>query len=379
MASFKLGDEEIKNTHLRISESDIDFADMLLGADFFLAHHVYVSNRQHKLFFTYNGGPVFNLTASHAAAPDATSPPPRSPLPPPTLTPAQTAAAAPEAGTVPEPAPAAADTPVLPRADGPQDAAEFSRRGTASAARRDYVHALADLDRACELAPTEPDYFYERGVAHLQNREPGPALADFSRAIQLKPDHVPALVSRAELQLEGRHAPLLAVEDLDAADRDAAREADARLRMSRVYLRANRLPQALAQLNLWMAAHAADARVVYALGERCQIRARLGEELPKALDDCNEALKRSNKADPFDDAVLSFRGLVRLRLGDYDKAISDFDSALVTRPKDAGALYGRGVAKLRRGRTADGRADMAAAKVLSATVADAFQKLGIAD
>ncbi len=374
VASFKLGDEEIKNTHLRISESGIDFADMLLGADFFLAHHVYVSNRQHKLFFTYNGGPVFNLTASHAAVPNATSP-----MPPPTPTSAQTGAAAPETGTVPEAAPAAADAPALPRADEPKDAAEFSRRGTALAARRDYVHSLADLDRACELAPTEPDYFYERGLAHLQNREPGPALADFSRAIQLKPDHVPALVSRAELQLEGRHAPLLAVDDLDAANRDAAKEADARLRMSRVYLRANRLPQALEQVNLWTAAHAVDARMVYALGERCQIRARLGQDLPKALDDCNEALKRSNKADPFDDAVLSFRGLVRLRLGDYDRSITDFDAALVTRPKDAGALYGRGVAKLRRGRTADGRADMATAKALSPTVVDAFQKLGIAD
>ena len=34
---------------------------MLLGADFFLSHRILVSNSQHKLYFTYNGGPVFQL------------------------------------------------------------------------------------------------------------------------------------------------------------------------------------------------------------------------------------------------------------------------------------------------------------------------------
>ena len=347
VASFKLGDEEIKNTRLRISDSDLGYTDMMLGADFFLAHHVYVASRQHKLFFTYNGGPVFNLSSSHAFAST--------------------------------PAPAADATPAAALGDEPKDAEEFSRRGTASAARRDFVHALEDLTRACELAPREPNYFYERGLAHAQNREPAPALADFDQAIRLKPDHVPALVARAELQLDIRHAPAAAIDDLSAADAAAAREADARLRMAKVYMRVDRLPQALEQLNLWMAAHEADARKVDALGERCQVRARLGQELPKALDDCNAALKHANPGEVRDAGVLSTRGLVRLRLGDYDKAVGDYDAALALRPRDAGALYGRGVAKLRRGRTAAGRADMAAADALSPNVAGAFQKLGIAD
>ena len=40
---------------------DLENADMLLGADFFLSHHVLVSNSQQKIYFTYNGGPVFML------------------------------------------------------------------------------------------------------------------------------------------------------------------------------------------------------------------------------------------------------------------------------------------------------------------------------
>jgi predicted aspartyl protease len=67
--SFKFENgEEIRHTHLRIAALDSD-TDMLLGADFFLSHRVLVANSQNKLYFTYNGGPVFNLTAQAASQP----------------------------------------------------------------------------------------------------------------------------------------------------------------------------------------------------------------------------------------------------------------------------------------------------------------------
>ncbi|MGB6306191.1 MAG: aspartyl protease family protein [Steroidobacteraceae bacterium] len=58
-ASFKIGDEEIRNTRLRFGGISLEDADMLLGADFFLAHRIYVARSENKLFFTYNGGRVF--------------------------------------------------------------------------------------------------------------------------------------------------------------------------------------------------------------------------------------------------------------------------------------------------------------------------------
>ena len=70
-ASFKVGDEEIKNTRLRIGDIDLPNADMLIGADFFLSHRIYVANSQNKLYFTYNGGPVFNLAAGGRSVPAA--------------------------------------------------------------------------------------------------------------------------------------------------------------------------------------------------------------------------------------------------------------------------------------------------------------------
>ena len=67
-ADIKIGDEEIKNGLLTIGDSSaLDF-DVLVGADFFLSHHVYVANSQHKLYFTYNGGPVFSLPGVRRAA-----------------------------------------------------------------------------------------------------------------------------------------------------------------------------------------------------------------------------------------------------------------------------------------------------------------------
>ena len=66
--SFKIGDEEIHNTHLRIAETSDIGADMVIGADFFRSHHLYVANSQHKLYFTYNGGAVFNLAPGDGPA-----------------------------------------------------------------------------------------------------------------------------------------------------------------------------------------------------------------------------------------------------------------------------------------------------------------------
>ncbi len=60
-ASFKVGDEEIRNPRLRVGDTR-EGADMLLGADFFVSHRIYVSSTQRKMYFTYNGGRVFSAS-----------------------------------------------------------------------------------------------------------------------------------------------------------------------------------------------------------------------------------------------------------------------------------------------------------------------------
>ncbi len=377
-SSFKIGGEEIQNTRLRIADLDFGDADMLIGPDFFLSHRIYVANGQHKLYFTYNGGPVFNLSGAKyvAAAPAPTS--------------ASTAAApAPaSASTAAEPAPTPTSTAVEPAPDSSLgdtkkaeanigDAADFSRRGAAFASRRNFEQALTNLTRACDLAPDNAEYFYQRGMIYWQMRQRAAAMADFDRSLKLKPDNVTALVSRAELSLQGGDKSL-ARADLDAADAAASKQADLRYELANDYQYADLSSPAIAQYDLWISSHPDDARVPEALNSRCWVRALQGVDLELALKDCNAALKRAAKSSGFYAKVSDSRGLVRLRLGDYEGSMADYDASLKQNPKSAWSLYGRGIDKLRKQKTPEGEADIAQATALSPKIADEFNRHGIA-
>jgi tetratricopeptide (TPR) repeat protein len=254
------------------------------------------------------------------------------------------------------------------------DAGALARRGTAFAARHDYQHALADLTRACELAPGVATYFYERGLVHGQNEEPDLALADFDQAIKLKPDDVPSLIARATLRAQRHDPPAAVTADLDAADRAAPKEAGERLHMGALYQSAGEFAAAVAQYSKWIDGHPReDVHMGAALNARCWARALWGQELDAALADCNEALGRY----PHEAPLHATRALVYLRRGNYDKAIADYDEALQRQPKIAWALYGRGVARLRKGLTATGNADILAAVALQPKIAEEASGHGI--
>jgi predicted aspartyl protease len=55
--SFQLGQEQIADTHLRFADVQLDGADMLIGADFFISHRVMVATSQSEIYFTASGGP----------------------------------------------------------------------------------------------------------------------------------------------------------------------------------------------------------------------------------------------------------------------------------------------------------------------------------
>src|SRR6185437_3690968 len=329
--SFTVGDEEIRNTRLRVGDMYLDNVDMLLGVDFFLSHRIYVANSQHKLYFTYNGGPVFNLKTTAAQ---------------------QTAAA--------QPAP-----------DQSLDADGLARRGAAFVARHEYASALADLTRACEMAPQEPRFFFQRARAYVADSQSAPALADLDQVIELKADDVPARVLRAQLRLAS-HDPTGAVADLDAADHAAAQQDDARFTLAALYIRTNHLPQAIAQYDQWIDAHSQDRRTASAYGGRCWARAASGYELERALADCNKA----NRLGPHDAEFLQVRGLLRLRMGDFDHAISDFDASLKLNPKNPWSLWGRGQAEQHKQKSRAAQQDLAAAAALRPHIAEQFQTHG---
>ena len=59
-----------------------------------------------------------------------------------------------------------------------------------------------------------------------------------------------------------------------------------------------------------------------------------------------------------------------MKLGRLDEAIADFDAALKIEPKLASSLYGRGLAKLKKGDRTGADADMVTAKAIRADVAE---------
>jgi tetratricopeptide (TPR) repeat protein/predicted aspartyl protease len=329
--SFKIGEEEIRNTRLRLGDLRLGNIDMLIGADFFLSHRVYVASSQRKLYFTYNGGPVFNLKTA-----------------------------------------AAAEEPTHDGGTQTLDAEGFARRGAASAARHEYDQAIADLTHAVELAPQEPGYLYQRAQAYAGNKQFDLARTDLEQVLKLKPDDVNALAVRAELRLATRDRTG-ALADLDAADHAAPPQADIRLVLGNLYLRANQPPQAVLQYTQWIDAHDNDVRQSDAYGARCWARAISGQELDQGLSDCNNANRlSSNNA-----RVLSSRGTLRLRLGEYDRALEDFEASLKVDPKNPWALYGRGQAELHKKKNAAAESDLAAATALAPHIADEFRRRGL--
>jgi tetratricopeptide (TPR) repeat protein len=115
-----------------------------------------------------------------------------------------------------------------------------------------------------------------------------------------------------------------------------------------------------------------DPAFARAYNNRCWARAVVGR-MQEAVADCDESLRLApNVAN-----TLENRGFAYLKMGQYERAIADYDAGLRLDPANkADYLYGRGLAKLKKG-DASGAADVAAAKALHAKIAEEFASYGV--
>jgi tetratricopeptide (TPR) repeat protein len=333
---FEIGGEAIVNGRLRVADFDLGEADMLLGIDFFLSHRIYVSKQQSRMYLTYEGGPVFALDRVVKGGPQT------------------------------------AETEAVPDNAEPETADQLARRSAASAARRDYDSALADLDRACALDPTSAALYVQRAGVLIALKRPEKALEDYARALELDPKQPDARFQRAALRLR-RQDREGARTDLDALDGAIAAQSPMRLGMANMYMSLEQPDRAIPQLDQWLAAHPKEINRESALNLRCWARVLLGSELDRALDDCDDAVDGNDRNAAFRDS----RGWVYLRQGRYKKALADFDGSLEIQPKNATSLYGRGVAKAKLGNAADGDADREAARKLQPDIERRLARTGL--
>ena len=335
IASVTIGTEEVRNIKLRMGDVGLTDADMLIGADFFLSHRVYVANTVRKLYFTYNGGPVFNTTPGRIID---------------------------QAGNP--------ETISADRTPDPTDAAGFSRRGAAERSSRDYKAAVADLNRAVAMDQTNGRYLLERARAQLLAGNRPAAFADLDEAVKVAPNDAEIRLARAE-SLFGRKRKEDALKDFEAVDAALPPQADQRLTVAAGFEQLDQFDKAITNFDRWISAHPDDSRLPIALNGRCWTRALAGRELPLALKDCNAALRRVKAANFFDS-----RGLVELRMGQYDQSIADYDAALKLNPRSAWSLYGRGLAR-RHKNDPTGQNDLSTALAIDPALASRAQALGI--
>jgi tetratricopeptide (TPR) repeat protein len=179
---------------------------------------------------------------------------------------------------------------------------------------------------------TNAQVHFERGLVHQATGAYDFAIRDYDAALSLQPGLQSVLDRRAEaLQLRGQ-----------AFSRD------------------------LELLNERLLESPGNASL---LNNRCWIRVINDVDLPLALADCNAAIL----ADAENSAALDSRGLVHLKLQNYQAALQDYEAAMAKDTERGHYLYGRGLARMGLGQIAEGQADLIEAERLEPGVTAAYR------
>jgi tetratricopeptide (TPR) repeat protein len=193
--------------------------------------------------------------------------------------------------------------------------------------------AIDDCDRATKLDSSYALPYYNRAVINYQKADYDRTIREASEAIARDPKYRSAYTTRANAYS-------------DKGDHDHA---------ILDYNEALRI----------------DPKDPLTLNNRCDEFALLGQFVAARLD-CDESLKIR----PHHKNTLKHRALVLLALAKFDDAQTDYADLVRQDSKDAGALYGQGVSKLKKGDVAGGNDDIASAKALDANVDKSFWRYG---
>lgn len=212
--------------------------------------------------------------------------------------------------------------------------------------------ALADLDQALKLDPSSTGALRSRALAHSNSGMLDEALADANEAMRLEPTSVFNFTTRATVYMD-RKQYAQAVADWDEVIRQQPENADHHFNRGQALQEMESYSRAIADYDRADTLLPNNATI---LNTRCWARALWGRQLDQALADCDAALRIEDE--PY---IIDSRGMVKLGLGDAAGAYEDFNAAYTRDSSLATSLYGRGLAQIRLGRTAEGRADIAAA------------------
>lgn len=251
----------------------------------------------------------------------------------------------------------------------PDNVEALISRGDAFIHLGDFGRGMVDLDRAIALAPENAYAYLVRGLAFARRDDARAAMSDYNTTLKYDPNNVYALVNRAALFSLDRK-PDLALKDLDRAILLDPTYARAFYNRGYVYFMQKSYDKAIDD---YSAAIALDPEMGLAYNNRGLTRAITGRDMTQALADSDMALKLM----PTNLEVRDTRAFIYLKLGEPTQALKEYNDALDIDPNRAISLYGRGLAKIKAGDPAGGKADQAAAETLYPEVAQQFSMYGL--
>jgi tetratricopeptide (TPR) repeat protein len=307
--------------------------------DFLMAHHVIVSQTQRKMFLTYNGGPIFSATTD---------------------------------GEIGHRTTRAVDMGQSEKAPDPKTADEFAGRASARLVQSDVIGAIADFTEAIHLAPGRADLLNDRAEAYLRGRHPELAANDIDAALVIAPNDHQLLTRRAQIKLS-RGDKAGALSDTDAAVASMAKGSLDVMPIVTLYERLGMASRGTALIDQVVELHHDDAKYPALLNASSWNRGLANSDLDRALKDANAAIRRAGPIPAF----LDTRALIQYRRKDYSAAIADEGAVLDKMPKLPAALFIRGLSRLANGYTADGGADIAAAREAQPKIDDFYALYGL--
>lgn len=341
-------------TGSHIASDPWDEPEMLLGADFLKAHRVYIAASQGKLYFTYNGGRIFEpppgaVIDSHPTTTDGHL---------------DRGWALLNAGRYAE-ALKEFDTVI---ALDPQSKPAWSGRALAHAWLLDPT-ALTDADKSVSLGAPRTVSADVRGQFAVNTGDVAGARAAYRQLLALSPNDVHTLLQLFRLDLR--------VGDTDAAAQDLAllkqtpQSGSVEVQVDFIALQHRLERDADAQRALDDLESMRNSPVDR--NDVCYELAVAGIFLDRALADC----KASLRVNPGAAATLDSLGFVLLRLGRNAEALQAYDAALAAKPDEYNSMYGRGLAEARLGRADDATRDIHAALAASPYLRQSFEDMGV--
>ncbi|QZD89805.1 DUF3857 domain-containing protein [Qipengyuania aurantiaca] len=231
----------------------------------------------------------------------------------------------------------------------------------------DWEGALEDLDLLVEKDTSANVLTWRASVLGALGRD-AEAIADARRAYELDPNSSNAFFLAELLAYDGkRDEALELLEQVPVSEEESGNYASTYATVAGL---AGKTDAALELLGDEVADKPLNASV---LNADCWFRGLFNIGVDSAMATCTKAIERATDSAP----MLDSRAMVSYRMGDYDAALKDLDSALELVPGLSASLYLRGIVRLEQG-DAGGREDIATALRMEPYLARRYAMHGVA-